>query len=136
MTRVRHAKVFELTLSPTIAVVDDDIGICNALAELLEVFGFKSETFERPDEFLAANTRGRFNCLITDLNMKGINGLELQKKLASANPQLPIIFISAQSAPEARSQALRLGAVAFLSKPINDEVLYRHVVSALNRGAT
>ncbi|MEP7453607.1 response regulator [Phyllobacterium sp. SB3] len=124
-----------MTPSPTIAVVDDDIGICEALAELLEVLGFQCETFEQPDDFLTANVNGAFDCLITDLNMKGMNGLELQKRLVSTNPQLPIIFMSAQSASEARSQALRSGAIAFLGKPINDEVLYRHIVSALNRGS-
>ena len=125
-------KVCELTLTPTIAVVDDDVSICNALAELLEVFDFKCQIFDRPEKFLAEYMRGQFHCLITDLNMKGMTGLELQQKLAAADPELPIIFMSAQSGSEAKSQALRLGAVAFLNKPINDNVLHRHIISALS----
>lgn len=134
MTKVRCVKVCELTLTPIIAVVDDDLSICNASAELLEVFDFKCQIFDRPEKFLAAHTRGRFDCLITDLNMKGMSGLELQEKLSAADPDLPIIFMSAQLAPEAKARALRLGAVAFLNKPINDDVLHRHIMSALNRG--
>jgi FixJ family two-component response regulator len=122
-----------LTLIPIIAVVDDDTSIRDALAELLEVFDFKCQVFEGPERFLAAHAKGRFDCLITDLNMKGMSGLQLQQKLAAIDPGLPIIFISAQSDPEAKSKALRSGAVAFLSKPIDDDVLYRHIISALNR---
>jgi FixJ family two-component response regulator len=122
-----------VAIVPTIAVVDDDKGIRDALAELLEVFDFKCEVFESPEGFLAAHAKGRFHCLITDLKMNGMSGLQLQQKLMSADPGLPIIFISAQSAPEERSQALRAGAVAFLNKPIDDDVLYRHIISALNR---
>ncbi len=116
-----------------IAVVDDDKSVRDALAELLEVFDFKCQVFEGAGPFLAAHTLDRFDCLITDLNMKGMSGLQLQQKLTSADSGLPIIFISAQSAPEERLQALRSGAVAFLSKPIDDDVLYRHIISALNR---
>jgi FixJ family two-component response regulator len=106
-----------LTLVPFIAVVDDDANFRDALAELLEVFDFKCQIFDGPERFLAAHTRGQFNCLITDLNMKGTSGLQLQHKLAAIDPGLPIIFISAQSGSEARSQALRSGAVAFLAEP-------------------
>jgi FixJ family two-component response regulator len=116
-----------------IAVDDDDKSVRDALAELLEVFDFKRQVFEGAETFLAAHTQGRFDCMITDLNMKGMSGLQLQQKLTSADPGLPIIFISAQSAHEERSQALRSGAVAFLNKPIDDDVLYRHIISALNR---
>ena len=122
-----------MTLTPTIAVVDDDASVCNALAELLEVLDFKCQIFERPEMFLAVHSRGQFDCLITDLDMKGMTGLELQQKLSSADPELPIIFISARSASEARSQALRMGAVAFLGKPIDDDVLHKHINAALNR---
>ncbi|WP_166648404.1 response regulator transcription factor [Phyllobacterium brassicacearum] len=122
-----------MALVPTIAVVDDDKSIRDALAELLEVFDFKCRVFERPESFLAAHAQGRFDCLITDLNMKSITGLQLQQTLAALDPGLPMIFISAQSDSEARSKALRSGAVAFLSKPIDDDVLYRHIISALNR---
>jgi FixJ family two-component response regulator len=116
-----------------IAVVDDDKCFREALAELLEVFDFKSEAFEGPEGFLAAHTKGRFDCLITDLKMNGMSGLQLQQRLISIEPGLPIIFISAQSTSEERSQALREGAVAFLNKPIDGEILFRHVNIALNR---
>lgn len=128
-------KGFILAFVPTIAVVDDDKWIRDALAELLEVFDFKCEVFEDPEGFLAAHAKGRFDCLITDLKMNGMNGLQLQQKLMSVDPGLPIIFISAQSTSEERSQALHSGAVAFLNKPIDDDVLYRHINIALNRPA-
>ena len=123
---------FCLTLVPNIAVVDDDKSVRDALAELLEVFDFNCQVFGGA-EILAAHTPGRFDCLITDLNMNGMSGLQLQQKLTSADPALPIIFISAQLASKERAHALRSGAVAFLSKPIDDDVLYRHIISALNR---
>lgn len=116
-----------------IAVVDDDKCFREALAELLEVFDFKSKAFEGPEGFLAAHTKGRFDCLITDLKMNGMSGLQLQQRLISIDPGLPIIFISAQSTSEERSQALRGGAVAFLNKPIDGDILFRHVNIALNR---
>ncbi|WP_157929467.1 response regulator transcription factor [Phyllobacterium zundukense] len=124
-----------MALVPLIAVVDDDASLRNALAELLEVLDFKCQVFESPETFLAAHARGRFACLITDLNMKGISGLQLQQMLTVFDPGLPMIFISAQSDSEARSKALCSGAVAFLSKPIDDDVLYRHIISALNRAS-
>jgi two-component system, LuxR family, response regulator FixJ len=126
-------KVFRVDIIPTIAVVDDDESIRDALAELLGVFDFECETFGGPEDFLAAHAEGRFDCLITDLNMDPMNGLQLQQKLMSIDPGLPIIFISARSSPEAKFQALRSGAVAFLMKPIDDNVLHRHVITALNR---
>lgn len=134
MTTVRGVKVSNLALVPKIAVVDDDASLRDALVELLEVFDFKCQAFEGAELFLAAHTKNRFDCLITDLNMKGCSGLQLQQKLATLDPRLPVIFISAQSDSEARSKALRSGAVAFLSKPINDDVLYRHIIAALSRG--
>jgi two-component system, LuxR family, response regulator FixJ len=124
-----------LALISTIAVVDDDKCIRDALAELLEVFGFKSEVFEGSEGFLAAHASGRFDCLITDLKMDGMSGIQLQQMLMSIDPELPIIFISAQSTSEERSQALRFGAVAFLPKPIDGDVLFRHIIIALNRPA-
>lgn len=130
---VSCAKGFILALVPTIAVVDDDRWIRDALAELLEVFDFKCEVFEGPEAFLAAHAKGRFACLITDLKMRVMNGLQLQQKLMSVDPGLPIIFISAQATSEERSQALHSGAVAFLDKPIDDDVLYRNIKIALNR---
>ena len=130
-----YAKGLILALAPTIAVVDDDKCVRDALAELLEVFDFKCKVFEDPEDFLAAHAEGRFDCLITDLKMNGMSGLQLQQKLQSVDPGLPIIFISAQPTSEERSQALHSGAVAFLNKPIDDDVLYKHIIIALNRPA-
>ncbi|APO72818.1 response regulator domain-containing protein (plasmid) [Rhizobium gallicum] len=130
-----YAKGLILAPAPTIAVVDDDKCVRDALAELLEVFDFKCEVFEGLEDFLAAHAEGRFDCLITDLKMNGMSGLQLQQKLMTVDPGLPIIFISAQSTSEERSQAFRSGAVTFLNKPIDDDVLHRHIMIALNRPA-
>lgn len=104
-----------------------------ALADLVEVFGFEQRTFDSSESFLAALVPGLFGCLITDLNLPGDNGLRLQQRLKVLDASLPVIIISAQTDSCARERALRSGALAYLTKPINDQVLLRHLMSALGR---
>ena len=120
---------------PLIAVVDDDAAVRDSLADLIEVFGFGCRTFEDSETFVAAHVPGVFDCLITDLNLSGESGLQLQQRLRVLEPSLPVILISAQSDASARAQALRSGAVAYLVKPINDQVLLRQLMLALGRDA-
>lgn len=98
-----------------------------ALADLVEVFGFARRTFDSSESFLAAHVPGLFGCLITDLNLPGDNGLQLQQHLKVLEPSLPVIIISAQTDSCTRERALRSGARAFLTKPINDQVLLRYL---------
>lgn len=118
---------------PQIAIVEDDVAMRDALADLIEVFGFDCQSFDSSESFLAAHVAGRFNCLVTDLNLAGESGLQLQQRLKAREPSLPVIVISAQIDPSDRARVLRCGALAYLTKPINDQVLLRHLLSALGR---
>jgi FixJ family two-component response regulator len=121
---------------PLIAVVDDDAAVRDALADLIEVFGFECRSFDGGESFLAAHAPGVFGCLITDLNLSGASGLQLQQRLKTLEPSLPVIVISAQTDPAGRAQALRLGARAYLTKPIDGEDLLRRLLAALGGGAS
>src|SRR5262245_478071 len=103
----------------------------DALADLIEVFGFEAQTFDSSESFLAAHASGLFGCLITDLNLLGESGLQLRQRLHVLEPQLPVIIISAQASPASRALALGCGALAYLTKPINDQVLLQHLTLAL-----
>lgn len=118
---------------PLIAVVDDDLAMREALADLLEVYDFRCATFGSAGSFMAAHATTFFDLLITDLNLVGESGLDLQRRIRSIDPDLPVILISAQTDPTVRSEALRSGALAYLVKPVDDQVLHRHLVSALTR---
>lgn len=116
-----------------IALVDDDAALREALSELLAVFDFECLAFAGPRDFLHAQEHGHFGCLITDLNMPGMDGITLLQQARARQPGLPVILISAQVDAELRGRALRSGALAYLSKPIDDLVLHRHLIAALNR---
>jgi two-component system response regulator FixJ len=118
---------------PVIAVVDDDEAMREALSELLQVLALSCRTFDGAEAFLAAYAPGSFDCLITDIRMPGMNGLELQQKLKSLGSTIPVIVVTASTDPLIRSRALKDGALAYLSKPVNDEVLIRHLMAALGR---
>lgn len=120
---------------PLIAIVDDDMEVREALTDLIEVFGFQGRAFNSSEHFLAQHVPGLFSCLLTDLNLSGESGLQLQQRLRGLEPSLPVIIISAETDPSARGRALRAGALAYLAKPINDRVLLRHLMSALGRAA-
>jgi FixJ family two-component response regulator len=117
--------------SSLIAVVDDDEAIREATESLIRSVGFRAVVFPSAEDFLRSNHLQDTACLIVDVRMPGMSGLELQRQLASANYSMPIIFITAHGDEEARARALRAGAVAFLGKPFSDEVLLRAVQAAL-----
>jgi FixJ family two-component response regulator len=117
--------------SPLIAVVDDDEALRDAVQSLLRSVGLRAAVFASAEDFLHAEQRQATACLIVDVRMPRMSGLELQQQLATAHCPLPIIFMTAHGDAEARVRALRAGAVAFLDKPFSDEVLLRAVQSAL-----
>lgn len=119
----------------TVAIVDDEELIRNSIADLLMSGGIASRTFASAEEFLAACEEQVFACLVTDIRMPGMTGLELQKRLAADQCWLPIIFITALGDTQLRAQALRGGAVEFLLKPIDDRVLLNSVEAALRCGS-
>jgi FixJ family two-component response regulator len=114
---------------PLIAVVDDDEAIREAIQSLIRSVGLRAAVFASAEDFLHAGQRQATACLIVDVRMPRMSGIELQRQLATANYPMPIIFITAHG--DAETRALRAGAVAFLDKPFSDEVLLRAVQAAL-----
>jgi len=117
----------------SIAVVDDDELIRDALQGLLKEAGFAARAFASAEEFLESGDQHKFACLIADIRMPGMSGLDLQARLNADQIRVPIIFITAHGDERMRMRALRLGAVEFLAKPFDHEVLLDTVRAALNR---
>ena len=114
-----------------ISVVDDDESIRRTTTFLIESFGFRAAAFESAESFLKSVQLHDTSCLLVDVQMPGMNGLQLQSELAAAGHSIPIIFITAFDNKDARQQAMQAGAVAFLGKPFNDEELHQAVRLAL-----
>jgi FixJ family two-component response regulator len=114
-----------------VAVVDDDDSMRGALQGLLKAVGLPSQAFASAEEFLKSGQQHQAACLITDIRMPGISGLELQARLNAENCRIPTIFITAHGDAQMRMQALRAGAVEFLAKPFDDEALLKTVRAAL-----
>jgi FixJ family two-component response regulator len=114
-----------------IAIVDDDESVRIALEDLMHAVGLPAKTFASAEEFLNSGQQHQTACLIADVRMPGLSGLELQAKLQAERCQIPTIFITAHGDAKMRLQALRLGAVEFLSKPFSDDALLENVRAAL-----
>lgn len=116
-----------------IAIVDDDKSVQSALQDLIEEDGLSARSFGSAEEFLESGLLRKVACLITDIRMPGMSGLELQAKLKADGYKTPIIFITAHGDARVRIQAMREGAVEFLMKPFDDQVLLDRVRLALDR---
>ena len=114
-----------------VAIVDDDDLMRSALQGLLKAVGFPARAFASAEEFLESGQHRQTACLIADIRMPGMSGLELQARLNAEHCRIPTIFITAHSDTKMRMQALRAGAVEFLAKPFDDEVLLDTVRAAL-----
>ena len=114
-----------------VAIVDDDDSIRSALQGLLKAVGLSSQAFASVEEFLKSGRQHQTACLITDIRMGGISGLELQTRLSAEHCRIPTIFITAHGDAQMRMRALRAGAVEFLAKPFDDEALLETVRAAL-----
>jgi FixJ family two-component response regulator len=114
-----------------VAILDDDELMRGALQGLLKAVGLPAEAFVSAEEFLNSGQQHQVACLIADIRMPGMSGLELQAKLNAERCRIPIIFITAHGDEKLRMQALRAGAVEFLAKPFDDEVLLERVRAAL-----
>ncbi|HEY2904826.1 MAG TPA: response regulator, partial [Vicinamibacterales bacterium] len=119
--------------SRMIAIVDDDELMRGALQGLLKEAGFAARAFPSAEEFLTSGDPDRTGCLIADIRMPGMSGIDLQAKLNAERIKVPIIFITAHGDERLRLQAMRAGAVEFLAKPFDDEVLLDSVRAALER---
>jgi len=121
------------TIDLTVFIIDDDEAARDSLALLLSLNGFATLTFDSAEHFLAACQPEWAGCLILDIHMQGMGGLELQEILNARNSLLPIIFISAHGDVATARWALKAGAVDFLEKPIDDQLLIANVCIALDR---
>jgi len=115
-----------------ISVVDDDTSVRESLQCLIRSFGFAVEAFASAEEFLNSDHLPNTRCMILDVRMPGMNGLELQRRLEASRREIPVIFITAHGDETARSQALRGGAVDYLLKPFPEEALLHAIHAALN----
>jgi two-component system, LuxR family, response regulator FixJ len=111
--------------------VEDDEAVRQALSDLLQVLNLPHRAFDRAEAFLADYAPGLFDCLITDLRMPGIGGLELLQRLRALGSSIPVIVVTSVTDSATRAQALAGGAQAFLAKPVSDEVLIAHLKSLL-----
>lgn len=115
-----------------IAIVDDDDSIRSALRGLMKEAGYPALAFASAEEFLESGKQRETGCLIADIRMPGMSGLELQARLNEDHQRIPIIFITAHGDEDMRLQALRRGAVEFLAKPFDEERLLDSVRAALD----
>src|ERR1043166_6790006 len=128
MERHKKGRASELV---RVAVVDDDESVRGSLPDWLNEFGFEACTFSSAQEFLASGCLNRTGCLILDIAMPGMTGLDLQRELQLREQKIPIVFITAQADGALRARALQEGAVSFLIKPFSDTALLASVETAL-----
>ena len=124
---------------PLIAIVDDDASVCRAVRRLVRSLSMDGETFGSGQQFLDlvdAMPSFRPDCLVLDVQMPGMNGLEVQDRLATSGNAVPVIFITAHDEVGVREKALAAGAVAFLRKPFDDNLFIKTLEAALKRCAS
>jgi FixJ family two-component response regulator len=114
-----------------VAIVDDDRSLQRALKDLMESAGLAARCYGSAEEFLESDLCDQTGCLVLDIVMPGISGLELQAKLNALGSRIPIIFITARGDAQLKTRAITAGAVEFLSKPFDDDVLLEMVRAAL-----
>jgi len=117
---------------PIVAAVDDDFRVRESIESLLESAGFEPKLFSSGEEFLASGTLAAAICVITDVRMPGMDGIELQRRIRMERPTLPVILISARHNDAIRQQAIDEGAVDFLYKPFDAAYLLKAVQLAVN----
>lgn len=120
-----------MTGVPLISIVDDDDSLRNSLDNLIRSVGFRAQGFPSAEALLSSNQLHDTACLILDVRLPGMNGLELQRRIAAANWRIPIIFITSHADGDARARALEAGAVDYLYKPFREEELLNAIDAAL-----
>ena len=120
-----------VTESPRISIVDDDPSMREAITTLISSIGFNVDEFLSAEDFLKLGRPHVFDCLILDVRMPGIDGLELQRRLVAANITVPIVFITAHYSEDQRKIAMEAGAVAFLRKPFTEQELLDAIDTSL-----
>jgi RNA polymerase sigma factor (sigma-70 family) len=123
------------TVEQTVFIVDDDVAVRDALALLLGLKGYRTAIFSSAEDFLAAYRKDWRGCLVLDIKMSGMSGLDLQSRLAEQDVEMPIVIITGHGDAASARQALKSGAVDFLEKPLDEEQLVVAVGAALERDA-
>jgi FixJ family two-component response regulator len=116
---------------PLISIVDDDDALRTSLENLIRSVGLRTQGFTSAEAFLSSNHVRETRCLVLDVRMAGMSGLELQRQMAAAKSPIPIIFITAHEDDAQRTRALEAGALAFLHKPFYEEELLNAIEAAL-----
>jgi FixJ family two-component response regulator len=119
--------------SPTVFVIDDDANVRASIQGLLKAVGLRSEGFGTAEEFLGNKEPDRPSCLVLDVSLPGVSGIELQRKLADADMHIPIIFITGHGDIPMTVKAIKSGAVEFLTKPFDDQELLNAIQLAFDR---
>jgi FixJ family two-component response regulator len=122
-----------LTKIGIIAIVDDDEPLREALGSVLQAAGFLIDSFASAEEFLASPRRQEIACLILDVRLPGISGIELQRRLSESGCAIPIIFVTAHGDASLRDRLLKAGAAGFLNKPVRSDTLLREIYAALDK---
>jgi FixJ family two-component response regulator len=115
-----------------VAIVDDDLALRGAVETLLSSLGYRAELFASGEEFLEAATKSKAKCLVTDIQLGDISGIELGRQLAAAGHTIPIIFMTALDDERIHAQAMELGCVAYLRKPFSSDLLVAAIIQATN----
>jgi FixJ family two-component response regulator len=123
--KLRHSK------NPFISIVDDDRSVVEAIVSLIQSVGYRARGFYSADDFLNSGQLIKTACLILDVRMPEVEGLELQRRLAATNHRIPIIFITAYDSDDVSARAFQAGAAGFLYKPFSQKSLLQAVRSAL-----
>jgi len=123
----------ESSATPLICVVDDDASVADSTRYLIYSFGYQSKTFASAREFLSSPCVEEVDCLILDICMPEMDGLELQHRLAEINNRVPIVFVTAHANDLEKKRAMEAGAVAVLRKPVSEALLFNAIQAALGR---
>jgi len=117
---------------PLVSIVDDDPSVRSSTRRLLRSSGMRAEVFASAEEFLQSEQVAETGCLILDMTMPGMSGLELQRRLAETGRLMPIVFLSARASEEEERRALQAGAASFLRKPVSKEALLTAIRAGLD----
>jgi len=118
---------------PIVYIVDDDDSVRRAIKRLIRSAGMEARTYASANEFLESKSEEKNACLITDVKMRGITGLELHQKLIALRSRLPVIYITAFDTEEIRAQAKKAGGVGYFRKPVDDQALLDSIQWALSK---
>jgi FixJ family two-component response regulator len=125
-----------LSSTGIIAIVDDDEPLCEALGSVLRAAGYSTASFLSAEEYLDSPNRQGTTCLILDVRLPGMSGIEMQRRLIETNSLVPIIFVTAHGDASFRDVVMKAGASGFLNKPVRSDTLLKEIRSALDKTAT